>query len=192
MARTRKRTAAFGGVRIGQSKYWVGDYTIEPENGAVGVFSHEFGHDLGLPDLYDTSGNTCGSACENSTGFWTLMSSGSYGNDGTVDLGTRPTHMGAWEKFQLGWLNYEVAFAGSKSSHKLGPAETNTKQAQGLFVVLPDKQVVQNVGAPYEGGYFYYSRAGNNLDNAMYRSFNLAAGSTLAAKVNYDIDADWD
>ena len=32
----------FGGVRIGGSNYWIGDYTIEPENGGVGVFSHEF------------------------------------------------------------------------------------------------------------------------------------------------------
>ena len=64
-----------------QHNYWIGDYTVEPENGGVGVFSHEFGHDLGLPDLYDTSGNTGGA--ENSTGFWTLMSSGSYGNAGT-------------------------------------------------------------------------------------------------------------
>ncbi len=51
---------------------WVGDYTIQPENGGLGVFAHEFGHDLGLPDLYDTSGNTGGA--ENETAFWTLMS----------------------------------------------------------------------------------------------------------------------
>jgi len=182
----------FGGTPIGGSKYWIGDYTIEPENGGVGVFAHEFAHDLGLPDLYDTSGNTCGSTCENSTGFWTLMSSGSYGNDGTVDLGTKPMHMGAWEKFQLGWLNYEVAFAGQKSEHKLGPAETNTKQAQGLFVVLPDKEVVTEIGTPYAGDYFYYSGAGNNLDNLMYRDFNLGPGSSLTAQVNYDIELDWD
>ncbi len=182
----------YGGVQVGGSNFWVGDYTIEPENGGVGVFTHEFGHDLGLPDLYDTAGNTCGSACENSTGFWTLMSSGSYGNDGTQDLGTRPTHLGAWEKFQLGWLNYEVAFAGSRSVHRLGPAETNTKQAQGLFVVLPDKVVTFNFGPPFAGDHFYYSGSGDGLDNFMVRSFNLPAGASLSAQVRYQIEADWD
>ena len=178
----------FGGVQIGDSGYWIGDYTIEPENGGVGVFSHEFGHDLGLPDLYDTAGG------ENSTGFWTLMSSGSYGNSGNPadGIGTKPIHMGAWEKFQLGWLNYEVARAGVKSEHKLGPVETNTKQAQTVFVILPQKQVVTQLATPYEGSKFYYSGSGNNLDNFMYKSFNLAAGSSLSAKVNYDIELDWD
>ncbi|MEO5820986.1 MAG: immune inhibitor A domain-containing protein [Vicinamibacteraceae bacterium] len=174
-----------GGLRVGNSSYWVGDYTIEPENGGVGVFSHEFGHDLGLPDLYDSVG-------DNSTGFWTIMSSGSYGNDGTVDIGSKPTHMGAWEKFQLGWLNYEVAVAGRKSSHKLGPAETNTKQAQALFVLLPDKQVSTSVGTPYAGANFYFSGSGNNLDTRMTRAFSLPAGAQLSAQVRYDIEADWD
>ncbi len=175
-----------GGVQIGNSDYWVGKYTIQPENGGVGVFTHEFGHDMGLPDLYDTSGG------ENGTGFWTLMSSGSWMGDGTVDIGSKSSHMGAWEKFQLGWLNYEVAYAGQKSEHKLGPMEFNTKQAQGLFVILPKKPVVSNIGAPYAGSYYYYSSAGDNLNNFMYRSFNLAAGSTLAAKVKYNIELDWD
>lgn len=175
-----------GGVRIGDSNYWVGDYTIEPENGGVGVFAHEFGHDLGLPDLYATQGG------ENGTGFWTLMSSGSWLNNGTVDIGSRPGHMGVWEKFQLGWLNYDVARAGQRSSHKLGPAETNTKQAQGLFVILPQKEVVTNIGDPYAGSFFYYSGMGNNLDNLMYKSVNLPANSTLTAMVNYEIELDWD
>ena len=174
-----------GGIRVGNSSYWVGDYTIEPENGGVGVFAHEFGHDLRLPDLYDGFG-------DNSTGFWTIMSVGSYGNDGTVDIGSKPTHMGAWEKFQLGWLNYEVAVAGRQSSHKLGPAGTNTRQAQGLFVLLPDKQVTTNIGAPYAGSYYYYSGSGNNLDTRMARPFTLPAGAQLSAQVRYDIETDWD
>ena len=84
---SRSRSAA---PRSATSNYWVGDYTVEPENGGVGVFAHEFGHDLGLPDLYDTSGNTGGA--ENSTGFWTLMCSGSYGNNGHPEdgIGTEP------------------------------------------------------------------------------------------------------
>ncbi|MDH3433121.1 MAG: immune inhibitor A [Gammaproteobacteria bacterium] len=176
-----------GGIPVGGSKYWIGDYTIEPENGGVGVFAHEFGHDLGLPDLYNTGPGT-----SNGTGFWTLMSSGSWTSDGTVDIGSKPTHMGAWEKFQLGWLNYEIGVSGRKSEHKLGPAETNTRQAQGLFVIAPDKVVVEELAQPYEGGHFYYSGSGANLENTMLRPVSLPAGSTLSAQVILDIEDDWD
>ena len=175
-----------GGVQIGNSDYWIGDYTIEPENGGVGVFAHEFAHDLNLPDLYDTAGG------ENSTGFWTLMSQGSYGNDGTEDIGSKPTHMGNWEKFQLGWLDYDVAFAGERSTHRLNPAEYVGNHAQGLFVLLPDKEVVVELGDPYAGEHFYYSGNGNDLDHAMYRAFDLPAGATLTAQVRYEIEVDWD
>lgn len=174
-----------GGVQIGGSSFWLNKYTIQPENGGVGVFAHEYGHDLGLPDLYDYTG-------ENSTGFWTIMSSGSWLSQNDDDIGSQPNHFGVWEKFQLGWLNYEVAYAGTKSEHKLGPAETNTKQAQGLFVVLPDKEVVTEIAEPYSGDYFYYSGADNNLDNFMYKSFNLSSGSTLTAKVKFSIEYAWD
>ena len=180
----------FQGVRIGTTNYWIGDYTIEPENGGVGVFSHEFAHDLGLPDEYDTSGNTGGA--ENSTAWWTLMSQGSYGTQ-TDDLGSSPTHMSAWDKFQLGWLNYEVAQAGQKTEHKLGPAEYNTKQAQGVFVLLPDKDVTRNVGPPFAGSNFYYSGAANDLTTEMSRSVTLPAGPvTLSAKVRYNIEVGFD
>jgi len=183
----------FGGLRIGGSSYWIGDYTIEPENGGVGVFAHEFGHDLGLPDLYDTSGNTGGA--ENSTGFWTLYSSGSYGNSGIPadGIGSRPVHMSAYEKIFLGWSNYELAFAGQTRSMKVGPAETTTKQAQALVVLLPDKEVSFFIGDPYAGSYFYHSGAGNDLDNNMTREITLGAGPiTLSMQARYHIEACWD
>ncbi len=72
------------------------------------------------------------------------MSSGSWVDTGQETIGSAPSHIGAWEKFHLDWLNYEVAYAGKRSDHKLGPMETNTKQAQGLFVVLPDTPVTVN------------------------------------------------
>ena len=46
------------------------DYTIEPEDGAVGVFAHEYGHDLGLPDEYDTKYSGQGEPVES----WSIMS----------------------------------------------------------------------------------------------------------------------
>ena len=173
-----------GGIQVGESDYWVGKYTIQPENGSVGVFAHEYGHDMGLPDLYDYYG-------ENGTGFWTLMSSGS--NTGYPNtIRSHPTHMGAWEKFQLGWLKYEVARAGVKSEHKLGPMEYNTKQAQGLFVILPQKPVTVHIADPNTGSYFYFSGSANNLRNQMTKAFTLGAGATLDAKVNYGIEIDYD
>jgi immune inhibitor A len=185
--------AKLGGIRIGDSDYWIGDYTVEPENGGVGVFAHEFGHDLGLPDLYDTSGNTGGA--ENSTGFWTLYSSGSYGSSGIADdgIGSKPIPMSAYEKIFLGWSDYEVVGYGQKASVKLGPASATTKQAQQLVLLLPDKHVVSTIGTPYAGSYMYFSGAANDLDNSMTRSVALPAGTvTLSAKVNYDIELDWD
>ena len=115
--------APFGGVRIPGTKYWIGDYTTEPENGGLGVFAHEFGHDLGLPDYYDTAGG------ENSTGFWTLMSSGSWMGHGNGTIGTTPNQMGPVEKLQLGWLDYDVADADRTSEHELGPSYHATKTA---------------------------------------------------------------
>ena len=175
-----------GGVQVGDSGYWVGDYTIQPENGGVGVFTHEFSHDLGIPDLYDYNYR------ENGTGFWTLMSSGSWLSDGTYDIGSKPGHLGAWEKFQLGWLNYDVAHAGDTATVVLGPSEYNTTATQGLFVILPKQKVTEVIGTPYAGAKFYFSGAGDNLRNQMTRAFTLPAGASLAAKVNYSIEAGYD
>ncbi len=174
---------------------WVYDYTIQPENGGLGVFAHEFGHDLGLPDLYDTSGNTGGA--ENSTAFWTLMSSGANIGDGSPDgIGDAPTDMGTWEKLQLGWLNYDVARAGEKSEHKLNPSVYNSKAAQALITILPEKAVPQELGAPCSGcgSRYFFSGAGDELDNSMSKTLAtaVAAGTPLTAKVKYQIEKDWD
>jgi immune inhibitor A len=180
-----------GGTQVGDSRYWIGDYTVEPENGGVGVFAHEFGHDLGLPDLYDTSGNSGGA--ENSTAFWTLMSAGSYGNSGEPadGIGTEPIHMGAWEKLQLGWLEYEVVAPGATANTKLGPSTASTRQAQALVAVLPDREVTTDIGDPFEGADFWYSGQGNDLDNTMLTSLPAGA-TTLTAEVRYQIEQDWD
>ena len=180
---------------------WVGDYTIQPENGGLGVFAHEYAHDLNLPDLYDTSGNTGGA--ENSTGFWTLMSSGSNIGDGGPDgIGDDPTDLGVWEKFQLGWLGsgapgdrwYDAVLAGGPpSEHRLGPAEGATRNGQqALFVVLPDKEVPLELGAPCTGcgSQYFYSGAGDDLDNSMTKTG--VSGTALTAMTRYEAELDFD
>ena len=177
---------------------WVGDYTIQPENGGLGVFAHEFGHDLGLPDLYDTSGNTGGA--ENSTAFWSLMSSGANIGDGGPDgIGDSPTDLGVWELFQLGWLNaqgdkgpfYDIARAGRRSSHTLSAnAPATDNGAQALFTVLPEREVPMELGTPKSGEYMFWSTQGNDLNTTMTR--RGVAGSSLTAQVNYQIETDWD
>lgn len=198
--------APFGGMEIGgtgtysqqggpnATGLWVGDYTMQPENGGLGVFAHEYAHDLGLPDQYDTAGG------ENSSGFWTIMSSGSYlSKAGAEDLGSKPNGFNGWEKFQLGWATYTVGSAGFSSVHKLGQFENNKagkgswSTPQVLFVLLPDKEVELNLGDPYEGDHFFYSESGPNLDNSMYKEFTLPAGTVgLSAQARYDIEIDWD
>lgn len=75
-------------------------YSMEPEEDGgvdmvhVGVFCHEFGHVLGLPDLYDYDYDSDG------VGMWSIMASGSWGFSGR-----RPVHFDAWCKKELGFAN---------------------------------------------------------------------------------------
>ncbi|MFI1421708.1 immune inhibitor A domain-containing protein [Streptomyces sp. NPDC020731] len=177
-----------GGTQIGSTGIWVGDYTVQPENGGLGVFAHEYGHDLGLPDHYDTAGG------ENSTGFWTLMSSGSWLGTGKKEIGNLPGDMTAWDKLQLGWLNYDTAKAGVNSWHKLGVAEYNTKHKQALVVTLPKKAVTTEIVPPAEGSTQWWSGSGDNLKNTLSRSVDLTGKSSaeLAFDGWYDIEANYD
>ncbi|SFF53916.1 immune inhibitor A domain-containing protein [Streptomyces mirabilis] len=178
-----------GGAAIGDTGIWVGDYTIQPENGGLGVYAHEYGHDLGLPDEYDTT-----NSAENSTGFWTLMSSGSWLGTGKNAIGDLPGDMNAWDKLQLGWLNYDTAKAATKSKHRLGVAEYNTKNKQALVVSLPDKAVTTEIVAPAQGSTQWWSGSGNDLKNTLTRSVDLTGKSSAALTLDgwYDIEADYD
>ncbi|MFF3948244.1 immune inhibitor A domain-containing protein [Streptomyces sp. NPDC001902] len=178
-----------GGTQIGDTGVWVGDYTVQPENGGLGVFAHEFGHDLGLPDHYDTT-NTA----ENSTGFWTLMSSGSWLGAGKDSIGDLPGDMTAWDKLQLGWLNYSTAKAGKVGISTLGVAEYNTARKQGLVVTLPKKTVTTELATPAEGAKQWWSSKGNNLSNTLTRDVDLTGktSASLSLKAWYDIERSYD
>ena len=177
-----------GGTQIGNTGMWIGDYTTEPENGGLGVFTHEFGHDLGLPDLYDTAGG------DNGTGFWTLMSGGSWLNHGTDSIGTTPGYMGPWEKLQLGWLGYKQVNYGANAQVKLGPADRAGKTPQAILVNLPDKTVKTDYNTPHSGAFEWWGGSADNLNTTLSRTVNLAGttSATVSAWAKYDMEAGYD
>ncbi|MDI6807769.1 MAG: M6 family metalloprotease domain-containing protein [Candidatus Eisenbacteria bacterium] len=79
------------------------EYAFAPELGSIGVPAHEFGHVMGLPDLYDTS-----PPYSQGVGFWSLMGTGVWGgpqSDGDpYNDDSRPVHLDAWSKAALGFV----------------------------------------------------------------------------------------
>ncbi len=177
-----------GGAPFSELGIWAGDYTVQPENGGLGVFAHEYGHDLGLPDHYDTAGG------ENSTNWWTLMAQSRYAAASDQGIGTRAADLGAWDKLQLGWLDYEVAVAGQNKRFELGPHEYQSDKAQGLVVVLPKKQVTTEYGRPAAGARMWWSGKGDDLDNTLTRPLDLtgATSAAITLKARYETEAGFD
>jgi M6 family metalloprotease-like protein len=95
-------------------------YFICPEGGErmgnISVFCHEFGHMLGLPDLYARP-EIPGSE---GLGIWCAMSN-QAGNG-------RPQHFSAWCKEKLGWVKPAVLDPTVKQKLILAPVEDSPKE----------------------------------------------------------------
>ncbi|MCP3787648.1 immune inhibitor A [Micromonospora sp. A3M-1-15] len=179
-----------GGVQIGDTGMWIRDYTTEPENGGLGVFAHEYGHDLGLPDLYDTAGG------DNGVGFWSLMSSGSWLGHGTDDIGSTPGYMDPWSKLYLGWLNHTTVDYGKGSTQvTLGPAgDSDGPKAQAVVVNLPAQTQTTNYNTPFGGSYEWWGGSADDLNASLTRTLDLtgATSASITSKLQYDIEEDYD
>lgn len=180
--------------------YWGGslaayDYTIQPIDAAVGVCAHEYGHDLGLPDEYDTNYTGQGEPVS----FWSLMASGSWA--GTIP-GSEPTGFSPYGKlfFQQtyggNWLSGTVLDVEDLDSEGtellLDQASVKGTNNDVVIVNLPDKENVVN--QPASGSYEYFSGSGNGLDNYMLTTVDLtdATQATMTFKAWYQIEQDWD
>ena len=84
----------------------------------MGVYAHEFGHILGLPDLYDRDDES-GEQSEG-LGEWCLMASGSWLGWG----GDKPAHMSAWCKLEMGWID-PVILSTNYNDLEIPQIETN-------------------------------------------------------------------
>ncbi|WP_114572105.1 immune inhibitor A domain-containing protein [Exiguobacterium flavidum] len=181
--------------------YWGGkmaayDYTVQPEDGAVGVFAHEFGHDLGLPDEYDTQYTGQGEPVAS----WSIMSGGSW--NGRV-AGTEPTSFSPQNKefFQKtmggNWANMtEIDYSALDNNGIAAILDQSvTKSANpGIIKVnLPDKPVkgIQ----PAFGEKYYYSTKGDDLHTALTTpEFDLtnATSASFDFKTLYDVEFEYD
>lgn len=110
----------------------------------IGTFCHEFGHVLGLPDLYDTqNGNT------KVPGGFSTMCSASYNMHSTC-----PVLFSSYEKWLCNWLEYNVL--SEPCSVELVPlATTLTTAEQGK----PDKRmrrlnILNYLGQPWANEYY--------------------------------------
>ncbi|MFF4877004.1 immune inhibitor A domain-containing protein [Micromonospora sp. NPDC000668] len=178
-----------GGTQIGNTGVWIGDYTIQPENGGRSVFYHEYGHDLGLPDDYNVQNGG-----DNNNEHWTLMAQSRLGAKNDGGIGERGGDLGAWNKLQLGWLDYEVVVAGQQRTLTLGPQEYNSPEAQGVVVVLPDREYTFDNGAPFEGSKQFFTGNQDDLNSTMTRTLDFTGKSSasLSMKGRYSIEADFD
>lgn len=81
----------------------------------IGTYCHEFGHALGLPDLYDTQNSS-----NYTVGDWSVMCSGCYNNNGS----TPPTYT-AFERFMMDWMTpTQITTSGLRT---LEPIETSNE-----------------------------------------------------------------
>ena len=84
--------------------------TSGPFPPTVGVYAHEYGHVLGLPDQYDYGYESSG------TGIYSLMAGGSW-NQWPADwifAGNSPSFLDAWSRYRLGFVHPVEVLAGTE------------------------------------------------------------------------------
>ncbi len=74
-----------------------------PYLNGIGTFCHEYGHVLGLPDLYDTQATGT-----KTPGKYDLMDSGSYNGGYRNQMMTQPPLLSAYERWVLNWVDTEA------------------------------------------------------------------------------------
>lgn len=103
----------------------------------IGVFVHEFGHVMGLPDLYNTSNYND----ETTPLDWSLMDQASYNNDTRT-----PPLFSSFERYSLGWIEpQEIYVSGDYELEKLslnGKAYIlTTEENEDEFFLLENRQL---------------------------------------------------
>jgi len=183
-----------GGIPLKEG-LWVYDYNMQSEYTNVSTFIHEFGHSIGLPDIYARQTN-------NSTASWEVMSS---------TISPVPQEMSTWSRLVLGWMEPCIinprSSGGSrvqslylKTMNAWNPRQSG-ENAEGLcdsaMVILPPKIRELRMGPLQEnnGNQAAYTGQGNDLNHFLSRTFDLrdiTDTPVLEFDTWFRIEADWD
>jgi len=150
-----------GGVR-GFLYTMNGEYNYTPGDNANGTYCHEFGHTLGLADLYEFS--SCGRAVGTGLGVYSLMSLGNYLPLSPPQAqGTRPGAIDPWSRQFLGFEHPTVV---SQAGHYTLPPLTqgggvlkiwkNGQPGTEYFLVENRLQEGIDTGLPGQGLLIYH------------------------------------
>jgi M6 family metalloprotease-like protein len=125
-------------LRPGGDPVVVDDYIIQSavhcdgQPQEIATIAHETGHAFGLPDFYDATGGLLPQQRRWVLGCWTLMAAGSWGcGDGsTFGKVSTPSHMGAYEKLALGWVQRTLTEPGWRREYVLDPVQASRRVLQ--------------------------------------------------------------
>jgi M6 family metalloprotease-like protein len=92
----------------------------------IGLFAHELGHSLGLPDLYDRDASPNGGS---GVDVWSAMASQYLGTTNNADT---PPHFDPWSKWHQGWVTPSEHAAGDRFVEAISRAEDNAEVHQFL------------------------------------------------------------
>ena len=188
----------------------VGPYNVNPESAIdkASVISHEYGHSLGLPDYYSSSGS------RETYGDWNLMAT------------DKSQNMDVNGKQELGWLVPRVLKPGESTVSGWRDSKANThridwvtpsgqpysltgptvQNGEAYVAKLPGRQIIDpaKVAAGGSGSHVWWSGSGNdfgcspsgahNLDLYLPELATVPAGTavTLTFKSYWDIEWDYD
>ncbi len=169
-------------------------YTVQPIDAAAGVVVHEFGHDLGLPDEYDTTYIGDGSP----VGSWSVMSGGSWTGDipGAQPIGFSPyANSYLQQKYKGRWITEQEILLENIPSTGLDVQlveAVNHAQTNQISIPLPAANIPFK--QPYAGSYQYYSGQGHLINNAASFEVDLPSSIplTLKMKAHWNIELDYD
>lgn len=184
-----------GGIEL-LDGLWVYDYNMQEEYTEVSTFIHEFGHSLGLPDIYASNTN-------NSTASWEAMSS---------TTSPVPQELSAWSRMMLGWMEPCIITPRSAGGGKVQSVYLRTmndwsegadsaniaSSCESAMVILPPKIRELRMGplAADNGTQAAYTGQGNDLNHFLSRTFDLRGTNSSDLELEFDawftIEADWD